>query len=706
MKREKLTGKILGTALVFLLIGGMVGTIPGIGNLALADEVRTFPDPNLEAAIREAIGEPTGDILQSDLDALTTLFPYSRGITNITGLEYCGSLGWLDLYGNQIDDLTPLSSLTNLYRLYLEDNQISDIVPLSGLTNLEDLDLGGNQISDLTPLAGLTNLQTLELWNNQISDISPLGGLVNVDFLTLGYNQISDISSLSSLSNLTNLSLDDNQISDLTPLSGLSNLQTLSLGSNQISDLSLLSGLTNLWFLGLDSNQISDLSPLSSLTSLQTLYLYSNQISDLSPLSGLTNLQTLCLESNQISELSPLSGLTNLDYLSLDSNQISDLSPLSGLTSLVGLYLGDNQIGDISPLAGLTSLFVLGLGSNQISDLSPLVANPGLADGDGIDLRQNPLSQLSYSTYIPQLEGRGVDVLYDLPSPPTISFTPPSLSFSATEGGANPGDQTLEVWNSGTGTLNWWAADAATWLVLNPPGGSSTGEHDDLTVSVNISQMSAGSYDATITISAPLAVNHPQTVPVNLTISPAGPGIAWDFPSTSAVFLGPTPANNRFYLDGPVALPTGTEPAELSGVYWLDEATGDWQYFIPGFTLSTLTSLEPGQNYLTAVSGPCGWNLPCGEGSPWPTGDTWDFPSTSAVFLGPTPENGRPYLEGTVPLPTGTEPAELSGVYWLDEATGGWQYFIPGFGFNTLTSLEPDEAYLLAVSGPCSWQLA
>jgi hypothetical protein len=184
-----------------------------------------------------------------------------------------------------------------------------------------------------------------------------------------------------------------------------------------------------------------------------------------------------------------------------------------------------------------------------------------------------------------------------------------------------------------------------------------------------------------------------------------GPAIAWDFPSTSGVFIGPTPANGRPYLGATVPLPTGTEPEQLSGVYWLDEATGDWQYFVPGFMLNTLTSLEPGKNYLTAVSGPCSWNLPCGEGTALPAGNIWSFPSVSNVFLCPTPASGRPYLDGAVSLPTQTEPAQLSGVYWLDEAAGDWQYFIPGFTLNTLTSLEPGQAYLVAVSGPCSWSL-
>jgi predicted outer membrane repeat protein len=163
-----------------------------------------------------------------------------------------------------------------------------------------------------------------------------------------------------------------------------------------------------------------------------------------------------------------------------------------------------------------------------------------------------------------------------VPPPMVIDFSPEDFSFFATEGGANPASQTLEVWNSGSFTLDWSVADGAAWLGLNPPSGSSTGPSDvtEVTVSVDISGMSAGSYDATITISAPLAVNHPQTVPVNLTINPAGAGIAWNFPSTSDVFLAPTPANSRPYLDAAVSLPTGTEPTELLGVYWLDEATG------------------------------------------------------------------------------------------------------------------------------------
>lgn len=104
------------------------------------------------------------------------------------------------------------------------------------------------------------------------------------------------------------------------------------------------------------------------------------------------------------------------------------------------------------------------------------------------------------------------------PQQPTIDYSPSSFSFSATQGGSNPSSQTLSIRNSGGGTLNWSVSDDAAWLSLSPTSGTSTGETDSVVVSVSISGMSAGSYSATITISASEATNTPQSVPVSLTI--------------------------------------------------------------------------------------------------------------------------------------------------------------------------------------------
>jgi WD40 repeat protein len=158
-----------------------------------------FTDPNLEAAIRESIGRPDGTIYASDLKELTRLEAKEKSIADITGLEYCSNLEYLNLISNHITDLSPLSKLTRLKTLYLDDNQIADISPLAGLTSLNDLSIFINKVSDVYAFAGLINLKKLNLRYNRISDVSPLSGLTNLEFLYMENNPITDISPLSGL---------------------------------------------------------------------------------------------------------------------------------------------------------------------------------------------------------------------------------------------------------------------------------------------------------------------------------------------------------------------------------------------------------------------------------------------------------------------------------------------------------------------------
>ena len=151
---------------------------------------------------------------------------------------------------------------------------------------------------------------------------------------------------------------------------------------------------------------------------------------------------------------------------------------------------------------------------------------------------------------------------------PTIGFSPTNFSFSATKGGTNPANQTLEIWNSGVGTLNWFVSDDAAWLGLSPPSGSSTGEHDNVTLSVNTSGMPAATYASTITISAPGAMNTPQTVPVNLTITPAGGEDNPPLLVYGAVTIGgdpaPVPTTISAEIDG---VQVATKDTTVAGTY-------------------------------------------------------------------------------------------------------------------------------------------
>jgi hypothetical protein len=111
-----------------------------------------------------------------------------------------------------------------------------------------------------------------------------------------------------------------------------------------------------------------------------------------------------------------------------------------------------------------------------------------------------------------------VSLAVTAPATPTIGYSPASLSFTATQGGANPNNQTVSITNTGTGTLSWTVSDNATWLTLSPASGTGNGS---VTASVNVSGLAAGTYNAAITIAGSGATNTPQTVPVTLTVNAA-----------------------------------------------------------------------------------------------------------------------------------------------------------------------------------------
>lgn len=102
-----------GEATPITAMGSVDGTVTIIGDDDFAID---FPDPGLEAALREALEKPQGDILYSDFGLLenTTLDASNRGIADLTGLEYAFGLEYLDLSGNQIEDIFVLTLNTGL----------------------------------------------------------------------------------------------------------------------------------------------------------------------------------------------------------------------------------------------------------------------------------------------------------------------------------------------------------------------------------------------------------------------------------------------------------------------------------------------------------------------------------------------------------------------------------------------------------------
>ena len=97
-----------------------------------------------------------------------------------------------------------------------------------------------------------------------------------------------------------------------------------------------------------------------------------------------------------------------------------------------------------------------------------------------------------------------------------LAATPSTLQFAYTAGGAAPAAQSIQISNSGTGTLTWTAASSESWLNVSPASGTAP---STVSVSVSPASLAAGTYTATITITASGASNSPLSVTVTLTVA-------------------------------------------------------------------------------------------------------------------------------------------------------------------------------------------
>jgi Leucine-rich repeat (LRR) protein len=79
---------------------------------AVASEDVSFPDANLEAAVRDALRISEEGITVDDMATLSVLDADGRGISDLSGLEHAVNLRDLDLEDNEISDLGPLANLT------------------------------------------------------------------------------------------------------------------------------------------------------------------------------------------------------------------------------------------------------------------------------------------------------------------------------------------------------------------------------------------------------------------------------------------------------------------------------------------------------------------------------------------------------------------------------------------------------------------
>ena len=324
-------------------------------------------DPNLEAALRSALGVPKEPItglyalLITKLDLSRETEDASQPFTDITPLTAFANLQDLEIRNQAVTDLAPIGTLQRLSRLAVKGTPLSNLAPLTGMTCIRCLDIPGNQIVDLTPIASLTELNYLDVSGNKVEDYAPLANLQKLQNLHIGGNPGKDTSVLEKLiPNLRDMDftpiatpdqVPDEPIAFTDPKLEAAVRESMGAGDGPISRLDAY----YLTELHLNGRGITDITALQYFVNLTWLEMADNEITDLEPIKGLTRLTALFMPNNRVTSLEPLRGMSSLDFLSVANNLIADVSPLLDKAKLKQLFLAGNPITDWNVLASLAT---------------------------------------------------------------------------------------------------------------------------------------------------------------------------------------------------------------------------------------------------------------------------------------------------------------------------------------------------------------
>ncbi|MCL2546265.1 MAG: leucine-rich repeat domain-containing protein [Oscillospiraceae bacterium] len=245
-----------------------------------------FVDEAIEALVRDALGQPTGELFTSDLWDIVGLNNEALRVmpTTLEDLQWLTGLRELLLLGGStpLDGLDVLAQLPTLQHLTLENAHVttSDLDTLAQMDWLRQLDLSNNRITSIEALHDMQLLFSLNLSGNNISDISPLANLAQLEILMLSDNAVNDLSPLEYFEQLHVLRLDDNQITSLTPLANLDLLKNLSVRNNAIASVAPLTNIRSLQILNVSNNNITTLAPLLNCPALRKVDAADNPLRD------------------------------------------------------------------------------------------------------------------------------------------------------------------------------------------------------------------------------------------------------------------------------------------------------------------------------------------------------------------------------------------------------------------------------------------
>jgi len=149
--------------------------------------------------------------------------------------------------------------------------------------------------------------------------------------------------------------------------------------------------------------------------------------------------------------------------------------------------------------------------------------------------------------------------LLTFPDAWALDAVPTMLSFQAMQGGTKPPSQIVNILKNNDRTLSWRSSDNATWVSVSPTTGSLT-KTAQISVSVNPTGLTAGSYTATVTVS----VNKGGDISVPVTLTVAS-GSTTSSTSTTQSSSSGTTATAPITMATAATLPGTTPAASVAG---------------------------------------------------------------------------------------------------------------------------------------------
>lgn len=295
----------------------------------------------------------------------------------------------------------------------------------------------------------------------------------------------------------------------------------------------------------------------------------------------------------------------------------------------------------------------------------------------------------SYSATIPVQSGvaanspQTLTVNFTITASPVIGLSTSSLTYSATQGGADPASQFITITNTGSGSLTGlstgtivYGAGATGWL--QAPNLSGTTAPATLTVQPVTGSLAPGSYSATIPVQSGAASNSPQNLTVTFNVA-APPAIQLSSATLnfSATEGGANPASQFTTISNSgggslTGLSTGTIVYGAGATGWLQAPS------LSGTTAPATLTIQPVTGSLTPGAYSATIPVQSGVASNSPQTLTVNFTVASASAVVAFVGNNQTGLVGfavnvrpAVRLTSGGNPVSNVGVTFAVQSGGG-----------------------------------